>query len=130
MGESSRRTTISAAIHKSGLYGTMARWKPLLSKRQMTARLEFAKRQLKDSQTMINKILWSNETEIELFGLNAKRHIWRKPGTIPTVTLYKDRRQAQEYAIGFFISPPNTTCHEKGTGTKPETNTYIKYTGM
>uniref|UniRef100_A0AAZ3NUT2 Uncharacterized protein n=1 Tax=Oncorhynchus tshawytscha TaxID=74940 RepID=A0AAZ3NUT2_ONCTS len=33
---------------------------------------------------MTNRILWS-ETKIELFGLNAKRHIWRKPGTIPTV---------------------------------------------
>jgi hypothetical protein len=32
-----------------------------------------------------NKVLWSNETKIELFGLNAKCHIWRKPGTIPTV---------------------------------------------
>jgi hypothetical protein len=48
----------------------------------MTAHLEFAKRHLKDSQT---KILWSDETKIELFGLNAKRHVWRKPGTIPTV---------------------------------------------
>ena len=34
---------------------------------------------------MRNKILWSDETKIELFGLNTKRHIWRKPGTIPTV---------------------------------------------
>ena len=34
---------------------------------------------------MRNKMLWSDETKIELFGLNAKRHIWRKPGTIPTV---------------------------------------------
>uniref|UniRef100_A0AAZ3SJM9 Transposase n=1 Tax=Oncorhynchus tshawytscha TaxID=74940 RepID=A0AAZ3SJM9_ONCTS len=34
---------------------------------------------------MRNKILWSDETKIELFGLNAKRHVWRKPGTIPTV---------------------------------------------
>ena len=34
---------------------------------------------------MRNKILWSDETKIELFGLNAKRHFWRKPGTIPTV---------------------------------------------
>ena len=59
--------------------------KPLLSKRHMTARLEFAKRLLKDSQTMRNKILFSDETKIELFGLNAKRHVWRKPGTIPTV---------------------------------------------
>ena len=34
---------------------------------------------------MRNTILWSDETKIELFGLNAMRHISRKPGTIPTV---------------------------------------------
>ena len=34
---------------------------------------------------MRNKILWSDETKIELFELNAKRHIWKKPGTIPTL---------------------------------------------
>ena len=28
---------------------------------------------------------WSDDTKIELFGLNAKRHGWRKLGTIPTV---------------------------------------------
>uniref|UniRef100_A0AAQ4S701 Transposase Tc1-like domain-containing protein n=1 Tax=Gasterosteus aculeatus aculeatus TaxID=481459 RepID=A0AAQ4S701_GASAC len=84
-GEPSRRTTISAALHKSGLFGREARRKPLLCKKHMTARLE-------DSQTMRNKILWSDETKIELFGLNAKRYVWRKPGTahhlantIPTV---------------------------------------------
>ncbi|KAG2461409.1 TCB1 transposase, partial [Polypterus senegalus] len=91
-GEPSRRTTISAAVHQSGLYGTVARRKPLLSKRHMAACLEFAKWHLKDSQTMRNKILWSDETKIELFGVNARRHVWRKPGsahhqanTIPTV---------------------------------------------
>ena len=84
MGEPSRRSTTSVALHPSGLYGREARRKPLLSKRHMTARLEFAKRHLKDSQTMRNKILWSNETKTELFGLNAKRHLWRKPGNIPT----------------------------------------------
>jgi hypothetical protein len=58
----------------------------------MTALLQFAKRHLKDSQTMKNKILWSDETKMELFGLNAKGHVWMKPGTahhltntIPTV---------------------------------------------
>ena len=30
---------------------------------------------------MRNKILWSDETKIERFG----PHVWRKPGTIPTV---------------------------------------------
>ena len=47
--------------------------------------MAFAKRHLKDFQTMRNKILWSDKTKIELFGLNAKCHVWRKPGTIPTV---------------------------------------------
>ncbi|KAK3571075.1 hypothetical protein QTP86_001326, partial [Hemibagrus guttatus] len=79
--EPSRRTAISAALHQSGLYGRGARRKPLLSKRHMTARLDFAKTHLKDSHTMRNKILWSDETKTELFGLNGKRHVWRKPGT-------------------------------------------------
>ena len=83
--EPSRRTTISAALHQSGLCGRVARGKPHLSKRHMTAHLEFAKRHLKYSQIMRNNILWSDETKIELFGLNAKRHVRRKPGTIPTV---------------------------------------------
>jgi hypothetical protein len=34
---------------------------------------------------MRNKIICSDETKIELFGLNTKLHIWKKPGTIPTV---------------------------------------------
>ena len=57
MGEPSRRTTISAALHQSGLYGRVARRMPLLCKRHMTAHLEFAKRHLKVFQTMRNKIL-------------------------------------------------------------------------
>ncbi|KAG2469093.1 TC1A transposase, partial [Polypterus senegalus] len=88
-GEPSRRTTISAAIHQSGLYGRAARRKPLLSKRHMAASLEFAKRHLKDSQILRNKILWSDETKIELF---CASRLGRKPGTahhqantIPTV---------------------------------------------
>jgi hypothetical protein len=40
--------------HQSGLYGRVARRKPLLSKRHMAASLEFVKRHLKDSQTMRN----------------------------------------------------------------------------
>jgi hypothetical protein len=40
MGETSRRTTITAA--QSGLYGRVSRQKPFLSKRYMTACLEFA----------------------------------------------------------------------------------------
>ena len=91
MGKPFRKTTISAALHQSGLYGRVARRKPLLYSMHITARLEFAKGHLK-TLTKRNKILWSDETKIELFGLNAKPHFWsakphfwRKPGTIPMV---------------------------------------------
>ena len=47
--------------------------------------MEFAKRHLKESQTMRNKILWSDGTKTKLFGLNAKHHVWGKPGTDTTV---------------------------------------------
>ncbi len=69
MGESCRKSTITAALHQSGLYGRVARRKPLLSARHMKARMEFAKKHLKDSKMVTNKILWSDETKIERFGL-------------------------------------------------------------
>ncbi len=85
MGESCRKSTITAALHQSGLYGRVARRKPILSARYM-------KKHLKDSKMVTNKILWSDETKIELFGLNSKQYVWRKPGTahhlsntVPTV---------------------------------------------
>ena len=81
MGEPLRRTTIFAALHQSGLYGRVARRKPLLSKRHMTALLEFGKRHLK-TQTKRNKILWSDETKIQLFGQASRLE---ETGTIHTV---------------------------------------------
>ncbi|KAL0177431.1 hypothetical protein M9458_026325, partial [Cirrhinus mrigala] len=60
MGESCRKSTITAALQQSGLYGRVARRKPLLSARHMKARMD-------------SKILWSDETKIELSGLNSKR---------------------------------------------------------
>jgi hypothetical protein len=83
MGEHSRRTTISAVIHQLGLYGRVARRKPLLSKRNMTAHLEFAKSHLKTLGPWETR--FPDLMKPRLIGLNAKCHIWRKPATIPTV---------------------------------------------
>ncbi len=44
MRESCRKSTITAALHQSGLYGRVARRKPLLSARHMKAHMEFAKK--------------------------------------------------------------------------------------
>ncbi len=50
MEESCRKSTITAALHQSGLYGRVARRKPLLSARHMKARMEFAKKTPEDLQ--------------------------------------------------------------------------------
>ena len=56
--------------------------------------------------TLRNKILWSDETKIELFGLNAKRHIWRKPGTahhLVNTIPYSEARWWQHHDVGMFF---------------------------
>ena len=92
MGETVHGTTITRTLHKAGLYGRVARRKPLLKKTHIKSRLDFAKRHVGDTANMWKKVLWSDETKIELFGLSAKRYVWRKANTahhpentIPTV---------------------------------------------
>ena len=58
----------------------------------MKARFEFAKRHMGVSLNVWRKVLWSDETKIELFSHQGKRYVWRKPNmshhpknTIPTV---------------------------------------------
>jgi hypothetical protein len=98
MGEPSRRTTISTALYQSGLFGRGARPKPLLSKRHTTTHFEFAKRYLKDSHTMINTSLGSDETKMELFGLNFSplEETWHHP--------YGEAWWWQYHAVGMFFS--------------------------
>lgn len=66
IGESSKWSTIAKALHQLGLYGGVARLKPLLTKIHIAASLQFVKQHLKDSQTWKNEILWPDETKTEL----------------------------------------------------------------
>lgn len=84
--------TISNVLHRNGLHSRRARKVPLLSKRHVKARLQFAHDHLEDSETDWFKVLWSDETKIEIFGANHTRDVWRLDGTaydpkntIPTV---------------------------------------------
>ena len=84
--------TISQALHKSGMYGRVAKRKQLLKKAHLASCLMCAKNHSRDSEVMWQKVLWSDKAKMELFGLNTKHYIWRKPNTahhpentIPTV---------------------------------------------
>uniref|UniRef100_A0A9J7ZYW6 Tc1-like transposase DDE domain-containing protein n=1 Tax=Cyprinus carpio carpio TaxID=630221 RepID=A0A9J7ZYW6_CYPCA len=73
----------------------------------MKARMEFAKKER-------NKILWSDETKIELFGLNSKRYVWRKPGTAHHLSSTVPNSEAlwwQHHAVGVSFS-----CRDRMTG--------------
>lgn len=47
---------------------------------------------------MRNNILWSVETKIELFDLNPKRHVWKKPGTAHPVYFFKTNIKTSSWA--------------------------------
>ena len=71
-GTEVHESTISRALHRAGLYGCVARKKPLLKAHHKQRRLEFAQAHMEDSPLQWSKILWSDETKIELFGQNQK----------------------------------------------------------
>uniref|UniRef100_A0A803JF02 Transposase Tc1-like domain-containing protein n=1 Tax=Xenopus tropicalis TaxID=8364 RepID=A0A803JF02_XENTR len=67
-------TTISCILHMSGLWGRVARRKPFLTKKNIQARLHFAKTHLKSPKSMWEKV--SDETTVELFGHNSKKYMF------------------------------------------------------
>lgn len=44
--------------------------------------LNFAKDYIEKNAEFLKKILWSDETKIELFGHNDVPHVWRKAGEV------------------------------------------------
>ncbi len=83
--------TISNTLHRHELKCCSAHKVPLLKPAHVQARLKFAKDHLDDPEEAWEKVMWSDETKIELFGLNSYRRAWRKKdvynpkNTIPTV---------------------------------------------
>ncbi len=73
-------------LRREGLKFCSARKIPLLKKAHVQAHLKFS-----DSEENWVKVLWSDETKIELFGINSTRRVWRRNAAydpknpIPTV---------------------------------------------
>ncbi len=79
--------TISNTLCREGLKSCSACKVPLFKKAHVQACLKFAN----DSENWV-KVLWSDETTIELFGINSTLRVWRRRNaaydpkiTIPTV---------------------------------------------
>ena len=92
VGTTVTKRTISNTLHREGLKSCCTRKVPLLKKAHIQACLKFAKEHLDDPEEAWEKVVWSDETKIELFGINSTRRVWRKrnaeynpKNTIPTV---------------------------------------------
>ncbi|KAK6301780.1 hypothetical protein J4Q44_G00278330 [Coregonus suidteri] len=91
-GTTVSKKTISSTLRRHGLKSCSARKVPLLKPAHIQARLKFANDHLNDPEEEWETVMWSDETKIELFGLNSTRRVWRKKkdeynpkNTIPTV---------------------------------------------
>ncbi|KAK3522272.1 hypothetical protein QTP86_000580 [Hemibagrus guttatus] len=74
-------STIRKRLGKNGLRGRVPRRKPPLSKKNIKARLGFARKHLDDPQDFWENTLWTDETKIELFGRSVSHYVWRKSNT-------------------------------------------------
>ena len=72
------RSTISNTLRRHGLKSCSARNVPLLKPAHLQPLLKFANDHLYDPEEEWEKVMWSDETKIELFGLNSTRRVWRK----------------------------------------------------
>ena len=68
--------------------------------------MQFATSHVGGTTNMWRKVLWSDETKIEVFGLNAKHYVWQKTNTahdpehtIPTVKTW----WWQHHAVGMLF---------------------------
>ncbi len=72
------KKTIGNTLCREGMKSCSAHKVPLLKKAHVQARLKFAN----DSEENWVKVLWSDETKIQLFGINST-HVFRKGGMLP-----------------------------------------------
>ncbi|XDV52100.1 hypothetical protein PO909_020865 [Leuciscus waleckii] len=86
------KVTVGNTLRRHGLKSCMARKVLLLKPAHVKARLKFANDHLDDPEESWEKVMWSDETKIELFGHNSTNRVWRKKNdeyhpknTIPTV---------------------------------------------
>ena len=78
VGTTVTKRTISNTLHREWLKSCCVRKVPLLKKAHVQTRLKLAKEHVDDPEEAWEKVMWSDETKIALFGINSTRHVWRK----------------------------------------------------
>lgn len=71
--------TIRRRLNEHNLRGCVAQKKPLVSKKNLKARLQFAKTYATKPINFWKNVLWSDESKFNRFGSDGKRIVWRPP---------------------------------------------------
>ena len=91
-GINASKDTISRVLYRSGFHSGSPRKVPLLKTKLVKDWLKFVETYEKKSMQFGEKVIWSDETKVALFGRNTAKSVWRKmalpsriTNTIPTV---------------------------------------------
>ena len=72
-------STIRNRAHAAGLFGRVARKKPLVNKVNRRKRLKYAKDMLNKPLRFWETVIWFDESKFNLFGSDGKVMVWRTP---------------------------------------------------
>lgn len=93
-GSTVSKVTLSYTLRCHGLPPCSTGKGPRIKPVHVQTHMKFASDQLDEPEEAWEKVLWSNETKIELFGINSTCRLWRKKkdeyspkNIIPTVNL-------------------------------------------
>ena len=73
-------STVRRSLNDSGLYGRVARRKPLLNDKHRRKRLDFAKRYQSWTSEDWKKVIFSDESRFQLFYSNGRTYVRRRKG--------------------------------------------------
>lgn len=80
LGVSVSDQTVRNRIHEAGMRGCRARQKPFISVKNRKARLEFARNHVDKAESFWDKVLWTDETKINMFQSDGNATVWRPKG--------------------------------------------------
>ncbi len=81
VGTSWSKSIIKRRLHECKCRGFTTRCKPLVTVKNRKSRSDFARKHLKKPPMFWNQILWTDETNINLYQTDGKKKVWRKKGT-------------------------------------------------
>jgi transposase len=86
-------STVRRGLKKTGMKAVVKSKKPLLTKRHMKERLDFAISHKDWTVDDWKKVIWSDETKINRLGSDGRIWVWKKPGEPLSKRLIKETKK-------------------------------------